>query len=55
MLAYMKLVFGSSVQVRGDKLRTYIMKSSIVDDNFVFGEFARSKSVPENRWYGHAT
>ena len=55
MLACMELVFESSVQVRGDKLRTYIMKSSIVNDDFVLGEFAESKSVSDIRCHGHAT
>ena len=55
MLAYMKLEFESSVQERGDKLRTYTMNNSIVDDDFTSGDFARSKSVSEIRYHGYAT
>ena len=54
MLATMNLKFESSVQERGDKLRTYTMNNSIVDDDFILGDFARSKSVSEFGCYGHA-
>ena len=55
MLAYMKLEFESSVQQRGDKLRIYTTNNSIVDDDIILDDFARSKTVSEIRCYGHAT